>query len=38
MPPNSAKEQDAYLFDILDSARTIQGYMKGVAAYLFWDN
>jgi uncharacterized protein with HEPN domain len=34
----SAKTQDAYLYDMLESAQAIQKYTSGVTADQFWDN
>jgi len=38
MSPKSAKDQKAYLYDMLESARAIGRYMQGVTFDQFWDN
>jgi uncharacterized protein with HEPN domain len=38
MKPKPAKDQNAYLYDMMESARTICRYMEGVTFDDFWDN
>lgn len=38
MAKAAAKTQDAYLHDMLEAARLIQGYMAGVTFEEFWRN
>lgn len=38
MAKSPAKTQDAYLHDMLEAARLIQGYLAGVAFEEFWHN
>jgi len=38
MPRETAKDQNAYLYDMLESARVIRRYMEGVTFDQFWEN
>ena len=38
MAKSSAKTSDAYLYDMLEAARLIHGYMAGVSFDDFWHN
>jgi uncharacterized protein with HEPN domain len=38
MARDHARSQDAYLHDMLEAARLIEGYMSGVSYDEFWDN
>ena len=38
MQPKKAKDQSAYLYDMMESARAICRYTEGVAFDQFWDN
>jgi uncharacterized protein with HEPN domain len=38
MPRNTARDQKAYLYDMLESARVIRGYVAGVTFDQFWAN
>lgn len=38
MPKVAPKTQDAYLYDMLEAARLIQGYLAGVSFEEFWHN
>ena len=38
MQPKSAKDQNAYLYDMMESARAICRYVEGVEFDQFWDN
>jgi uncharacterized protein with HEPN domain len=38
MPRQLAKNQDAYLHDMLEAAELIDRYMKGVSVEQFWHN
>lgn len=38
MPESSSKTSDAYLYDMLEAARLIRGYMAGVGFDDFWHN
>ncbi len=38
MPEGKAKHQNAHLYDMLESARAIRGYVAGVMFEQFWDN
>jgi uncharacterized protein with HEPN domain len=38
MPPESSKDQRAYLHDMLESARKALGYVQGVSYDEFWHN
>jgi uncharacterized protein with HEPN domain len=38
MQPKAGKDQNAHLYDMLESARVIQRYMEGVTDEQFWEN
>ncbi|MFA5263712.1 MAG: DUF86 domain-containing protein [Opitutaceae bacterium] len=38
MPHSPTKDQDAYLYDMLESAQHIRRYMHGVTYEQFWDD
>jgi uncharacterized protein with HEPN domain len=38
MPPESSKDQRAYLHDMLESAQKALGYVQGVSYDEFWHN
>jgi len=38
MAHDSPRDQDAYLFDMLESAKTIRSYVKDVSFDQFWNN
>jgi uncharacterized protein with HEPN domain len=38
MPKHASRTQEAYLHDMLEAARLIQGYVAGIAFEDFWHN
>jgi len=38
MQPKAAKDQNTYLYDMIESARAIYRYTEGVTFEQFWDN
>lgn len=38
MPRKTVREQNAFLYDMLESARVIRGYVAGVTFEAFWEN